>query len=128
MIFQLGKYEFEGEFTPTEYNKTKTNNLISYQLINGGNYLKKNGWRNAKISMQFVLTDILNGLTAREQLDILKELDDTTDALNFIDADNNVLGKYHISSFGETTAYYFHSAGKDTPLDYLINLELERTV
>ena len=124
MLFQLNEYVFEGEFTTTALNRARSNNLMKYELLNGGILIKKNGTSNDTVQMTFDLWDINNGLTAKEQYKILESLNNSTEPIYFFDNEDNLLGLYFISNFSDSTKVWTNNS----PLDFQITLSLERTI
>lgn len=125
MIFQLGEVIFKGEFSPLTHNMNQTNNIINYQLLNGGNYSIQKGWSKIDISMSFKLESIENGLSATDQFGILEEMRDSERAYDLFDNMDMYLGKFRMANWSSNSENYDL---EDNALEYYVDFTLERTI
>ena len=123
MIFQLGEFIFNGEFTPETIQHQKNNGLQPQNLANGGQKLNNIGWTEYSISLSFKLVP-LDSLSVREQYERLQSIEQSKQPSIYIDNDNLVVGYFFVESLTKSPLSIINNT--TTELD--VSMTLKRTV
>ena len=108
MIFQLGEFIFNAEFTPESIEHAKNYALQIQNKASGGQSIKKIGILEQTISLEFQLVR-LDNYTVLEQFERLQEIADDNDPFLYIDNDNNFLGYFVCETFNHTPSNFLGS-------------------
>ena len=96
MIFQLGEYAFQKDFTPEELAISTEYNITEHQNLNGEIELTKNGVTDKNIPLTFNLYNS-SYMSHDAQVEIIEELAASTEPLLYIDANNVKQGYFLIT-------------------------------
>ena len=123
MIFQLGEFIFNGEFTPETIEHEYENALQPQQLANGGVKRNNAGWAEYTINLAFKLVP-LDNLSVRQQFERLQEIEQSKQPSIYIDNDNLVVGYFFVESLTKSPLSIINNT--TTELD--VSMTLKRTV